>query len=74
VTNHPPRPIFALRIQGAPGVGGIHALRAVLKILLRRYGFRVLDAREEAAPDVSNQIANAFTVLRRDVRDRRGSS
>jgi hypothetical protein len=34
-----------LRIEGRPGAG-IHGLRAVLKVLLRRYGFRALDVRE----------------------------
>jgi hypothetical protein len=37
MTDHPPdrRPIFTLRIEGKPGAAGIHALRALLKILLR---------------------------------------
>jgi hypothetical protein len=39
--------IFVLRLKGAPGQVGIHALRALLKILLRRYGFRCVDAYEE---------------------------
>jgi hypothetical protein len=71
------RPIFTLRIEGKPGAAGIHALRFLLKRLLRQYGFRCLDIREESAPapDTSNQIADAFTGLRRDVRDRlRGRS
>jgi hypothetical protein len=52
VTDQPPdrRPIFILRIEGKPGAAGIHALRAVLKVLLRRYGFRVIDAREILDP------------------------
>jgi hypothetical protein len=40
------RPIFILRIEGKPGAAGIHALRALLKSLLRRHGFRCLDVRE----------------------------
>jgi hypothetical protein len=45
--SDPPRPpIFALKIQGRPGAAGIHALRAVLKVLLRRYQFRCLDCHE----------------------------
>jgi hypothetical protein len=40
------RPTFTLRIQGKPGMGGIHQLRAVLK-WLRRHGFRALDVREK---------------------------
>jgi hypothetical protein len=45
-----PRPIFTLKIEGKPDAAGIHALRALLKILLRRYGFRVIDAREILDP------------------------
>jgi hypothetical protein len=41
------KPIFILRIKGEPGPAGIHALRALLKILLRRYGFRAIDVREK---------------------------
>jgi hypothetical protein len=73
VTDHPPdrrRPTFILRIEGRPGTAGIHALRAILKVLLRKHGFRCLDAREDVAPDVSNQIADAFTELRRSVEAR----
>jgi hypothetical protein len=45
--NREPRPTFTLRIEGEPGPAGIHALRALLKILLRRYRFRCLDVRED---------------------------
>jgi len=45
--NHMRKPIFILRLEGTPGQAGIHALRALLKILLRRYGFRCVDAYEE---------------------------
>jgi hypothetical protein len=41
------RPIYRLRIEGRSGAAGIHALRALLKTLLRRHGFRCLDARQE---------------------------
>jgi hypothetical protein len=34
----------------AHGRAGIHALRSLLKTLLRRYGFRCLDAWEEGQP------------------------
>jgi hypothetical protein len=40
------RSVFVLTIQGQAGRTRIHALRALLKILLRRYGFKCLDARE----------------------------
>ena len=38
------RPI--VRIEGRSGAAGIHALRALLKTMLRRHGFRCLDARQ----------------------------
>jgi hypothetical protein len=37
-------PTFTVRIEGKPGTAGIRALRAILKTLLRRHGFRCLDA------------------------------
>ena len=40
-------PTFTVRIVGKPGTAGIRALRAILKTLLRRHGFRCLDARQE---------------------------
>jgi hypothetical protein len=40
-------PTFTLRIRGRSGQAGIHALRAVLKELLRRHQFICLDVREE---------------------------
>ena len=42
------RPVFILRITAPPGAAGLHALRALLKVLLRRHGFRTLDVREES--------------------------
>jgi hypothetical protein len=43
---------FLLVIESKAGAAGIHALRALLKILLRRYGFRCVDAQEiSAEPD-----------------------
>jgi hypothetical protein len=41
------RPTYALRLRAEPGVNAIHALRAVLKNMLRRYGLRCLSAYEE---------------------------
>jgi hypothetical protein len=66
------RTIFVLRIAGKPGTAGIHALRFLLKRLLRQYGFTCLDIREEPAPApaTSTRIADAFDELRRDVRNR----
>jgi hypothetical protein len=45
------RSTFVLKIEGRPGAEGIHALRFLLKRLLRQYGFRVIDAREVQVPD-----------------------
>jgi hypothetical protein len=42
-----PRQVFVLRIAAPPGAAGLHALRALLKVLLRRHGFCALDVREE---------------------------
>jgi len=42
------RPAFVLRLEGQPGTDGIHALRRLLKALLRRHGFRCTEAREES--------------------------
>jgi hypothetical protein len=40
--------VFVLRIARPPGAAGLHALRALLKRLLRQHGFRALDVREGA--------------------------
>ena len=42
-----PRQVFVLRIAAPSGAPGLHALRALLKRLLRQHGFRTLDVREE---------------------------
>jgi hypothetical protein len=39
-------PIYAIRLQARSGTDGIHALRAALKVLWRRYQLRCLEARE----------------------------
>jgi hypothetical protein len=41
-----PMPIFVVKLQGKPGAAGIRALRWVLKVLLRRHGFKCLEAHE----------------------------
>jgi hypothetical protein len=38
---------FVITLQAAPGIGSIHALRALLKTLLRHFGLRCIAAREE---------------------------
>jgi hypothetical protein len=41
-----PRPIFTLKVEGKPGTA-IRSLRWLLKTLLRRHGFKCIDARED---------------------------
>jgi len=48
---HPPipakeRPTFTLELRPEPGVDPVLALRALLKIALRRFGLRCVAARE----------------------------
>jgi hypothetical protein len=38
-----------LRLEGKPGRHSIHGLRWLLKILLRRYGLRCVEAKEEVS-------------------------
>ena len=41
------RPIFIVRLRPQPGVDGIRALRLALKVLLRRFGLKAIDVRED---------------------------
>jgi hypothetical protein len=40
--------VFVLRLTPKPGVDAVKALRAVLKLLLRRFGLRALSVHPEA--------------------------
>jgi hypothetical protein len=60
------RAVFTLRIAGKPGTAGIHALRFLLKRLLRQHGFVALDVREETEPE-SITYTQVFDELRHDV-------
>ena len=51
MTRHDPATVFVIKLQAGPGTDSIRALRALLKILLRRFGLRCLSAREEQ-PDL----------------------
>jgi hypothetical protein len=42
-------PVYVVRLKPRPGVDGIRALRAALKLLGRKYGLRALKV--ETAPD-----------------------
>jgi hypothetical protein len=44
------RPRFTLRLEGRGDDADIRSLRAILKTLLRRHGWRCLDAVEERRP------------------------
>lgn len=41
--------VFVLRLTPKRGVDGVRALKALLKLALRRFGLRCLDVREEPA-------------------------
>jgi hypothetical protein len=47
MTRRPPRTVFVIRLEAAPGVDSIKELRALLKVLLRHFGLRCIAAREE---------------------------
>jgi hypothetical protein len=44
------RPTFTLRLEALPDVDAIKALRALLKVALRRYGLRCTGISEESTP------------------------
>jgi hypothetical protein len=48
------RPIFVLRLRPAKGVDPIHALRHVLKTLLRQYGMKCLSAEQIETKEEEN--------------------
>jgi hypothetical protein len=41
------RPTFIIRLRAQPGVDPIRALRQALKVLLRRFGLRVISIEQE---------------------------
>jgi hypothetical protein len=41
------RPTFLIRLRAEPGIDAVRALRGFLKLALRRYGLRAIEAREE---------------------------
>jgi hypothetical protein len=47
-------PVFLARLRALPGVDGIRALRAALKVLLRRYGLQCVSVEEETT-DVNDK-------------------
>jgi hypothetical protein len=47
-----PRTIFVVRLRALPNVNGIWALRAALKVLLRRYGLKCISVEVETASQI----------------------
>ena len=45
------RPVFSIRVRAEPGVDAIKSLRALLKVSLRRFGLRAVDATEIQDPE-----------------------
>jgi hypothetical protein len=70
---HPTRAVFTLRIAGKPGAAGIHALRFLLKRLLRQHGFVALDVHEETEPEPIT-YTQVFDELHHDDVTRRAPS
>jgi hypothetical protein len=63
MTRQPPRqnrgPVFVVRLRSIrPNSDGIRGLRWVLKILLRRFGFVCIDAREEQSSTPKMESSN----------------
>jgi hypothetical protein len=42
-------PVFLVRLCALPGIDGIRALRAALKVLLRKYGLKCVSVEVETA-------------------------
>ena len=43
-----PRPVFVIRLRAEPDVEAIRALRAFLKVALRRFGLRAVSVEVES--------------------------
>ena len=51
MTARHPRPVYTVRLRALPGVDAVRALRAALKVLLRRFGLRAVDVRQSDKED-----------------------
>jgi hypothetical protein len=47
------RPTFVLVLRPLPGVDGLRAIRALIKIALRKFGLRCVMLREEQANNIA---------------------
>jgi hypothetical protein len=45
--NRTDRPTYVLRLRPEPDVDGIRALRAALKVLLRRFGLKAIEVKQQ---------------------------
>jgi len=47
--------VFLVRLRALPGVDGVQALRAALKVLLRRFGLKCLSVEVETANQIGGE-------------------
>ena len=47
------RPVFAVSFRAEKGIDGLRAFKALLKFALRKYGLRVVTAREQQPKDAA---------------------
>jgi len=45
------RPVYVLELRPEPGINPVLALRALLKVTLRRFGMRCISARESSSEE-----------------------
>lgn len=46
---HAPRPVFVIRLRAEPNIDAVRALRAFLKVALRRFGLRAVSVETESS-------------------------
>jgi hypothetical protein len=63
-SNRTGRGTFAVRLVPEPGVDGIKSFRALLKVALRRFGLRAIDAREICEPNRENDMSEFAKRIR----------
>jgi hypothetical protein len=57
-----PRPVFIIKLRPVRAdCDGIRGLRAILKSLLRRYGFRCIDAREQQSSTSETGVSDGYS-------------
>jgi hypothetical protein len=48
-------PVFLVRLRALPGADGVRALRAALKVLLRRFGLKCVSIETETANQIGGE-------------------